>query len=81
MAVDRRQQGLVIKLRQRVKFQDGEKLDAAAVKFNIERYQTLPGSNRKAEISAISEVQIVDDHTVKLVLSAPFAPLLSQLAA
>jgi len=72
--------GLVIKLRQGVKFQDGEKLDAAAVKFNIERYQTLPGSNRKAEISAISEVQIVDDHTVKLVLSAPFAPLLSQLA-
>ena len=72
--------GLVIKLRQGVKFHDGEKFDAAAVKFNIERYLTLPGSNRKAEISAVSEVQIVDDHTVKLVLSAPFAPLLTQLA-
>jgi peptide/nickel transport system substrate-binding protein len=72
--------GLVIKLRQGVKFHDGEKFDAAAVKFNIERYLTLPGSNRKAEISAVSTVQIVDEYTVKLVLSAPFAPLLSQLA-
>jgi peptide/nickel transport system substrate-binding protein len=72
--------GLVMKLRPGVKFQDGEVFDAAAVKFNIERYLTLPGSNRKAEISAVSEVQIIDDHTVKLVLSAPFAPLLSQLA-
>jgi peptide/nickel transport system substrate-binding protein len=54
--------GLVIKLRQGVKFHDGEKFDAAAVKFNIERYLTLPGSNRKAEISAVSTVQIVDEY-------------------
>jgi len=39
----------------------------------------LPGSNRKAEISAVTAVDIIDDHTVKLVLSAPFAPLLAQL--
>jgi peptide/nickel transport system substrate-binding protein len=71
--------GLVLKLRQGVKFQDGEPFDAAAVKFNIERHLTMPGSNRKAEISAVTGVEIIDDHTVKLVLSAPFAPLLAQL--
>jgi peptide/nickel transport system substrate-binding protein len=72
--------GLVMKIRQGVKFQDGEPLDAAAVKFSLERHLTLPGSNRKAEISAVTAVDVVDDHTVKLVLSAPFAPLLAQLS-
>jgi peptide/nickel transport system substrate-binding protein len=71
--------GLVIKLRPGVKFHDGEPLDAAAVKFSIERHLTMPGSNRKGEISAVTGVDIIDDHTVKLVLSAPFAPLLAQL--
>jgi peptide/nickel transport system substrate-binding protein len=71
--------GLVLKLRPGVKFQDGEALDAAAVKFNIERHLSMPGSNRKAEISAVSGVEVIDDHTVKLVLSAPYAPLLAQL--
>ena len=72
--------GLVLKLRQGVKFQDGEPLDAAAVKFSIERHLNMPGSNRKAEISAVTAVEIVDDHTVKLVLKAPFAPLLAALS-
>ena len=71
--------GLVMKLRPGVKFHDGEKFDAAAVKFNIERHLNLPGSNRKAEISAVKSVEIVDDLTVKLVLDKPFAPLLAQL--
>ena len=72
--------GLVITLRQGVKFQDGEPMDAAAVKFNIERHLTMPGSNRKAEISAVKSVGIVDDHSIKLVLDKPFAPLLAQLS-
>jgi peptide/nickel transport system substrate-binding protein len=71
--------GLVLKLRPGVKFQDGEPFDAAAAKFNIERHLSMPGSNRKAEISAVSGAEVVDDHTVKLVLSAPYAPLLAQL--
>src|SRR5271169_4270201 len=72
--------GLVMKLRRGVKFHDGDPFDAAAVKFSIERHLTLPGSTRKSDISAISRVEIIDDHTVKLVLSTPFAPLLVQLA-
>jgi peptide/nickel transport system substrate-binding protein len=54
---------LVLKLRQEVKFQDGEPLDAGAVKFSIERHLNMQGSNRKAEISAVSAVEIIDDHT------------------
>jgi len=72
--------GLIMKLRQGVTFHDGEKMDAAAVKFSLERHLTLPGSNRKAEISALKSIEIVDDHTVKLVLDKPFAPLLAQLS-
>jgi len=73
------QMGLVIKLRRGVKFHDGEPFDAAAVKYNIERHLTTPGSTRKRDISAITSVEVIDD-TAKLVLSAPFAPLLSKLA-
>src|SRR6516162_633454 len=71
--------GLVMTLRPGVKFQDGEPFDAAAVKFNIERHLSMPGSNRKAEISAVTGAEVIDDQTVKLVLSAPYAPLLAQL--
>jgi len=70
--------GLIVRIRPGVKFHDGEPLDAAAVKYNIERHLTMPGSTRKAEISAVTGVEIIDDHTVKLVLSAPFSPLLAQ---
>ncbi|HEX5319548.1 MAG TPA: ABC transporter substrate-binding protein [Stellaceae bacterium] len=71
--------GLVFHLRQGVKFQDGTPFNAAAVKYSIERHLKLPGSNRKAEISAVKEVQVIDDNTVKLVLSQPSAPLLAAL--
>jgi len=71
---------LTLTLRQGVRFQDGEPFDAAAAKFSIERHLTLPGSSRKGEIAAVSAVEAVEDHTLRLTLSAPFAPLLSQLA-
>src|ERR1700741_5320040 len=71
---------LTIKIRQGVTFHDGEKLDAAAVKFNIERHKTMAGSNRLGELAPVASVDIVDPMTVRLNLSAPFAPLLAQLA-
>jgi peptide/nickel transport system substrate-binding protein len=72
--------GLIIKLRTGVKFHDGEPFDAAAVKYNIERHLTMPGSARRSDIRAITSIEVIDDHTAKIVLSAPFAPLLAQLA-
>src|SRR5438132_4638737 len=70
---------LTIKLRQGVTFHDGEKFDAAAAKFNIERHKTMQGSNRRGELVPVTSVDVVDPSTVKLNLAAPFAPLLAVL--
>jgi peptide/nickel transport system substrate-binding protein len=71
---------LTIKLRKDVTFHDGEKFDAAAVKYNIERHKTMAGSNRRGELVPVTGVDVVDESTVRLNLSAPFAPLLAALA-
>src|SRR6516164_2240631 len=72
--------GLVIKLRRGVKFHDGEPFDAAAVQYNIERHLTMPGSARRSDIRPITGVEVIDEYTAKIALSAPFSPLLAQLA-
>ncbi len=71
---------LTLKLRSGVTFHDGEKFDAAAVKYNIERHKTMPGSNRRGELAPVTTVDVIDPATVRLNLSAPFSPLLAQLA-
>src|SRR5438093_866339 len=71
---------LTLKLRSGVTFHDGEKLDAAAVKYNIERHKTMAGSNRRGELAPVTGVDVVDESTVRLNLSAPFSPLLAALA-
>ncbi|WP_230529821.1 ABC transporter substrate-binding protein [Microvirga roseola] len=71
---------LTFKLRPGVKFHDGEPLNAAAVKANIDRARTLPDSLRKSELSSVADVEVVDDMTVKINLSRADATLLSQLS-
>ena len=71
---------LTMKLRPGVTFHDGEKFDAAAVKFNIERHKTMPGSNRRGELAPVTTVDVVEPLTVRLNLSAPFSPLLAALS-
>jgi peptide/nickel transport system substrate-binding protein len=70
---------VTIKLRSGVKFHDGEAFDAEAAKFSFERHLTFPGSFRKPELAAVERVEVVDPLTVKLVLKAPFSPLIAQL--
>jgi peptide/nickel transport system substrate-binding protein len=70
---------LVIRLRPGVVFQNDEKLDAAAVKYTLERYLNLQGSFRRSEISAIDHVEVVDPTTVRIVLKSPSGAFLSQL--
>jgi len=70
---------VTIKLRPNVKFHDGEALDAEAAKFSIERHMNATGSFRKSELSSVDHVEVVDPLTIKLVLKAPFSPLISQL--
>jgi peptide/nickel transport system substrate-binding protein len=71
---------LTMKLRAGVTFQDGEPFNAEAVKFNIDRHKTMPGSNRRAELAPVTGVDVVDPSTVRINLSSPFAPLLANLA-
>src|SRR4249920_2455550 len=70
---------LTLKLRPGVTFHDGEKLDAAAVKYSLERHKTMQGSNRRGELAPVASVDVLDAATVRLNLSAPFAPLLAIL--
>jgi peptide/nickel transport system substrate-binding protein len=66
-------------LRPGVKFQDGEPFNAEAAKFSLERHLTMQGSFRKPELAALDHVDVVDPLTIKLVLKAPFSPLIAQL--
>jgi len=70
---------LLIKLRSGVTFHDGEKMDAAAVKYNLERHKNMKGSSRRGELAVVSSVDVVDAATVRINLAAPFAPLLAVL--
>ena len=71
---------LTLKLRTDVTFHDGEKFDAAAVKFNIERHKNMAGSNRSGELRPVASVDVVDPTTVRINLAAPFSPVLAALA-
>src|SRR5216117_3625512 len=70
---------LTVKLRSGVSFHDGGKLDAAAVKYNLERHKNMQGSNRRGELAVVSSVETPDSSTVKINLAAPFARLLAVL--
>jgi len=79
-------------LRQGVKFQDGTDFNAQAVKFDFDRMRLKDNPYRYDGNFAyyesmfggfpgvISDVQAVDDNTVKFVLTKPFAPFLADLA-
>ena len=70
---------MTIKLRPNVKFHDGEKFDAEAAKFSLERHLNMTGSFRKPELAAIDTIDVVDPLTIKLNLKNPFSPLIAQL--
>jgi peptide/nickel transport system substrate-binding protein len=70
---------LTLKLRSGVTFHDGERFDAAAVKFNLERHKNMQGSNRRGELAVVSSVEAMDPSTVRIHLSAPYAPLVAVL--
>jgi peptide/nickel transport system substrate-binding protein len=71
---------LTFKLRSGVKFHDGGTLDAAAVKYNLDRARTLPDSTRRSELASVDSVEVVDPQTVTLKLKRPDATLLAQLS-
>ncbi len=71
----------VFRLREGVRFHDGAALDAAAVKFSLDRAAAPASTNaQKAALSNIARVETPDTATVRLVLKAPDANLLRLLS-
>ena len=70
---------LVLHLRQGVKFHDGTTMDAAAVKYSLERHYNMEGSTRRGEISSMDHVEVADPSTVRIVLKSASSPFLAQL--
>lgn len=68
------------RLREGVTFHDGSEFNAQVVEANIDRIQDpAVASPREFLLDMIEEVEIIDDHTIRLVTEYPFAPLLSNL--
>ena len=67
------------KLRQNVKFHNGEPFDANAVKFTFDRLLGPEGAKgpQQSNYNAIKEVTVVDPYTVDFVLSRPDPVLLT----
>ena len=70
------------KLRQNVKFHNGEPFNADAVKFTFERLLGEEGAKgpQRSNYVAIESVEIVDEYTVDMKLKAPDPVLLTKLA-
>ncbi len=66
---------LTLELMEDVTFHDGTPFDAAAVKFNLDRYRTDPRSNIKADIATVREATVDGRHRVTLHLDKPNAAL------
>lgn len=73
---------LRFKLRQGVKFHNGEDFNAEAVKFTFERLLGEQGAKgpQRSNYTAIDKVEVVDAFTVDLKLKAPDPVLLTKLA-
>lgn len=68
-------------LKDGVVFHDGEELTAEAVKSNLERIADPDGgSTWQDTLAAVDSIEAVDELTLDLTLSEPYAPLLSVLA-
>ncbi len=69
------------KLRQGVRFHNGEAFGAEAVRFTVERYlDPKTGFPALGFISSLDKVEIVDDHTVDVLTKFPDGLLLNRLA-
>jgi ABC-type transport system substrate-binding protein len=69
------------KLRQGVKFHDGEEFDAQAAKVNFDRWlDKANGLLTLSQFASVESVEAVDKHTLKMTLKEPNGALLQTLA-
>jgi peptide/nickel transport system substrate-binding protein len=69
-------------LKRGVTFHDGTPFNAEAVRFNLERITSPDLASQKARfmLGPYERTEVVDEHTVRIILSEPFAPLLGSLS-
>ena len=73
-------EGWTFKLREGVTFQDGTPLTAADVAFSFERAKAET-SDFKEQANNVASVEIIDDHTVRLLTNGPNPILPNQLTS
>ncbi|MDR1832218.1 MAG: ABC transporter substrate-binding protein [Fusobacteriaceae bacterium] len=69
---------LYIKLREGVKFHNGDELTAEDVKFSLERAAKAPAS--MTFFASIEKVDILSKYEVNIITKTPYGPLISSLA-
>src|SRR3954470_1164905 len=62
---------VTLTLRPGLKFSDGTPLDAAAVKFSIDRAVASKNTNLAPEINNVGSVDVIDPTTVKITMKTP----------
>jgi len=69
-------------LKQGVTFHDGTPFNAEAVRFNLERITSPDLASQKARfmLGPYERTEVVDEYTIRIHLSEPFAPLLDSLS-
>ncbi len=68
-------------IRQGVTFHDGEPLNAAAVKANLDRFiDPEVGAAYAFLLGTVVSIDAIGEHTLQLTLSQPFAPILAHLS-
>jgi peptide/nickel transport system substrate-binding protein len=67
-------------LRDDVKWMDGEPFTANDVKFTIDYEKEHPPAY-SYDLSSVSEIDVLDDHTIKFTLVQPIAPFLDEVSS
>ncbi len=70
---------LTMKIKQGVKFHDGEPLNAAAVIANLEYYRYEGNASFLKAVSTIDKLEALDEYTVKVSYKEPYYPILHDL--
>ncbi|MDH6237677.1 ABC transporter substrate-binding protein [Cryobacterium sp. CG_9.6] len=71
---------VTIPVRSDAVFADGTAFNAEAVATTLERNLALPASSRRSELGPITNVAAIDDDSVQITYSEPFAPITAALA-
>lgn len=63
-----------VEIREGAVFTDDTPVDAAAVKYSLERNRDNPGTAFRPQIADLSSVEVTGDHSVRITLATPTAP-------